>query len=123
MGSTRKIVVIVEDEVDIATFLSRIVESRGFDSRIAYNAQQAIDMIALYSDRLYLVILDILLPKGSGIEVARKVLSDYPHVRLVISTASTDYANYKELMSIGVRLFLRKPYEISDLDGVLRDDA
>lgn len=123
MGSTRKIVVIVEDEVDIATFLSRIVESRGFDSRIAYNAQQAIDMIALYSDRLYLVILDIFLPQGNGIDIARRILSDYPHVRLVISTASTDYANYKELMSLGVRLFLRKPYEISDLDGVLRDDA
>ena len=122
MASINPIVVIIEDEADVATFLARIVERRGFESRVASSGKQAFDIICHESDRICLVILDILLPKESGGDVAKQILQKYPHIRIVVSTAISDYTYYKELMALGVRTFLRKPYEISELDRVLKGE-
>jgi DNA-binding response OmpR family regulator len=70
-------ILIVEDEKLVADTLSQILSSHGYDTRVAYTAEAAIEMIPQWTPNL--AILDVMLPKMNGIELAvalKKILAD-----------------------------------------------
>lgn len=121
MASTKPLVMIVEDDTDIAEDLVKIFENRGFDSKIASTPEKADEILNNGYKPLSVVILDVILQDKDAISVAKRVLSEFPETKLIISTAVSDYTYYKQLVSVGAKIFLKKPYEISDLDDVLKD--
>lgn len=121
MEQIRSIVVIVEDEIGIATSLSRIIESRGYNAKIATSPALAVDIVKESANEIAFVILDIILADSSGVDVAKKILDIKKDTKIIVSTAADDYVSYKELMSLGVKAFLKKPYEVSTLDDALRE--
>jgi two-component system phosphate regulon response regulator PhoB len=72
--SDRKQLLIVEDNKETAIFLSRILEEQGFDHQVARNGVEAIS--AVWKNRPDLVLLDIMMPRKSGIHVLREMKSD-----------------------------------------------
>ncbi len=67
-------VLIVDDEVDARTFASGIVEICGYEPLTANDGQEAIDKIK--EENPGLIILDILMPKESGIRMYRELKTD-----------------------------------------------
>jgi CheY-like chemotaxis protein len=65
---------IVEDTEETAIFLSRILEDHGYQYQVARNGVEAIS--ALRKNRPELVLLDIMMPRRSGIQVLREMKSD-----------------------------------------------
>jgi len=65
---------IVEDTEETAIFLSRILEDHGYQYQVARNGVEAIS--ALRKNRPELVLLDIMMPRKSGIHVLREMKSD-----------------------------------------------
>ncbi len=61
-------ILIVEDEKVVADTLGTILSSHGYDTRIAYSAEAAIQAISQWPP--HLAILDVMLPKMNGIEFA-----------------------------------------------------
>ena len=66
-GGERKIL-LVEDEKVVADTLGKILSSKGYDTRVAYTAEAAIQIVSQWSP--HLAILDVMLPKMNGIELA-----------------------------------------------------
>lgn len=66
-GGERKIL-LVEDEKVVADTLGKILASNGYDTRVAYSAEAAMQTISQWSP--HLAILDVILPKMNGIELA-----------------------------------------------------
>ena len=64
-------ILIVEDEKVVADSLAQILSSRGYDVRVAYSAEAALLLMAEWSPDL--AILDVMLPKMNGIELALKL--------------------------------------------------
>ncbi|MDL2228318.1 response regulator transcription factor [Odoribacter sp. OttesenSCG-928-L07] len=55
-----------------------------------------------------LVLLDLILPDMSGIDIARRLKKDYPEVKILILSTETDKDTIKQLMDIGVEGFISK---------------
>jgi CheY-like chemotaxis protein len=72
--SDRKQLLIVEDNKETAIFLSRILEDQGYDYQVVRNGLEGIS--ALRQNRPALVLLDIMMPRKSGIHVLREMKSD-----------------------------------------------
>ena len=66
-GGERKIL-LVEDEKVVADTLGKILSSNGYGTRVAYSAEAAMQTISQWSP--HLAILDVMLPKMNGIELA-----------------------------------------------------
>jgi CheY-like chemotaxis protein len=66
----RKILV-VDDELDIRGFLNDFLEDHGYSVRCAENGNQAMDLIQEESPDL--ILLDLLMPKGTGTDLYRRL--------------------------------------------------
>jgi DNA-binding NtrC family response regulator len=78
---SRKILV-VDDEESIADTLALIFTSNGYDSRTAYSAEQALEMLEEW--RPDLAIIDVVLPGMNGIEFAIFLKASYPDCHFLL---------------------------------------
>ena len=69
-------ILIVDDERVIADTLAVILEQRRYESRAAYSAEEALELIATWSPDL--AILDVILPRMNGIDLAILLKAEYP---------------------------------------------
>jgi two-component system phosphate regulon response regulator PhoB len=75
-GCLMKKVLIVDDDVDVTKFVSRLVERSGYEAIVAKNGVEGMGKVR--EDKPDLIILDILMPKESGIRMYRELKTDEP---------------------------------------------
>jgi two-component system phosphate regulon response regulator PhoB len=71
-----KKVLIVDDDVDVTTFVSKLVERAGYEAIVAKNGVEGMGKVK--EDTPDLIILDVLMPKQSGIRMYRELKTDEP---------------------------------------------
>lgn len=69
-------VLIVEDEAVVADTLRQILSSSGYDTHVAYSAEAALNSLSRWSPDL--AILDVMLPKMNGIDLAMELRERLP---------------------------------------------
>ncbi len=104
------LILLVDDDVQIADLLSSLLASAGFDSVVASNGQEAIGKF--HQHDFNMVLLDLNLgppPDGFGVlEAIKKARPDVP----VIMMSGATTANVKEhAIQNGASAFLAKPFE------------
>jgi DNA-binding NtrC family response regulator len=75
-------ILIVEDEKVVADTLGQILAAHGYDIRIVYSAEDAVDTIASWSPNL--AILDVMLPKMNGLEFAVVLKENLPECHVLL---------------------------------------
>jgi len=114
-------VLIVDDDVELAQSLARMLESAGrYESRIVHNAAEAVAAAAEF--RPVIVLLDIELPDMSGYEVA-KLLRQHAHLRatrLIALTDNIEHPGREDARAAGFERYLVKPVTAVELQKVLR---
>jgi CheY-like chemotaxis protein len=71
-------IIVIDDDPDIVTFLSTLLEDNGYDYVTASDGQQGIDKVR--AERPDLILLDITMPEKSGVKFYREVRGD-PELR------------------------------------------
>ncbi len=79
--SNRKILV-VDDEATVAETLDLIFRTRDYEPRVAYSAEEAIEIVALWKPDL--AVLDVMLPGMNGIDLAVALKAIYPDLRILL---------------------------------------
>jgi len=119
-------VVVAEDETLFRDFLVRIIrQCFGFEViGEAATGEEAYDICQRGEPDLVLV--DIRLPGLSGLELAERLLQEYPHVKILVISAVEDPKRIGYLLKLGVRGFLNKKEEFSvfeqAIEAVARGD-
>mgnify|MGYP003970325467 CR=1 FL=1 len=122
MNNSGKKIIVVEDEAHLAKGLQFNLEREGYSVTLAENGQLAMDLLG--EEDFDLMILDIMLPKLSGLEVARRIRNtDMRFPILMLSAKSTD--EDRELgLAAGADDYLTKPFHLPELllrvKGILR---
>jgi len=110
-------ILIVEDEAKIARFLELELKHEGYDVAHAADGRTGLEM-ALQKD-VDLVLLDIMLPGLSGIEVCRRVRME-SQVPIIMLTAKDDVTDKVAGLDMGADDYMTKPFAIEELLARIR---
>jgi class 3 adenylate cyclase/CheY-like chemotaxis protein len=108
-------VLVVDDDVDMAAFLARIVVHEGMQAHVVHDANAA--MAAVAESLPDLVLLDVMLPGASGFEVCRHLKADpiTALIPVVLVTALEDRESRVRGIEAGADDFLHKPVRREEL--------
>jgi len=104
---------VIEDEVSLADQLSSTLLSEGFRVEVAHDGEQGLYIGKEY--RFDLVVIDLGLPKISGIDLIsqfRKLKQEFP---ILVLTARDDWKTKVEALNLGADDYLTKPFQMEEL--------
>lgn len=105
-------ILIIEDEVSFSEALSFLLEKEGYSSRVAETGKEGLE--AFKSEHFDLVLLDLMIPEVSGIDVCRtiRITSQVPIIMLTAKDSEIDKVVGLEL---GADDYVTKPYSSREL--------
>ena len=108
-------VLIVEDQEENWLLLERLLQTVGFQVRVANDGRQGVEMFQMW--RPHFIWMDIRLPVLSGSEAATRIrqLDGGEEVKIVAVTASAFTSQRDEVLKAGFDDFLRKPYRSQEV--------
>jgi two-component system cell cycle sensor histidine kinase/response regulator CckA len=113
-GGTETIL-LAEDEPDLRELARIFLEGYGYKVLEAAGAEQAIQMAAMFSGPIHLLLTDVIMPGMSGRQLAENILSQRPQTKIVYMTGYTDdMVVQHKVLEPGVML-LQKPFSKVDL--------
>jgi two-component system response regulator RegX3 len=115
--SARNVILIVEDEESYQDALNVGLSVEGFVVVGAANIAEARAILA--TSKPDLVLLDVMLPDGSGIDYCRE-LHDTTHIPVIMVTARTSEVDVVLGLEIGAADYVTKPYRLRELVARIR---
>jgi len=109
---------LVDDDVELSAMLLRLLQAEGWAVRAAHNAAHA---EAELSEALpAVVLLDVMLPDASGMDLCRRWRVAYPSLGILMLTARGDPFDRVLGLELGADDYLAKPFEKRELVARLR---
>jgi len=110
-------ILIIEDEAKIARFLELELKHEGYEVLIAGDGRVGLEKAL--KENVDLIILDIMLPGLSGIEVCRRVRME-SNVPIIMLTAKDDVTDKVAGLDMGADDYMTKPFAIEELLARIR---
>jgi two-component system OmpR family response regulator len=111
-------ILIVDDDHEIRTLLSRYLEEQGFRVSTAGDLRSCHDMLNRRPPDL--LVLDVMLPDGSGLDLCRDLRSNRPRVPVILLTALKEDIDRILGLEIGADDYLGKPFNPRELAARIR---
>ena len=104
-------ILVADDEPHIGRIIKMKLEQGPFRVSLAYDGQEALDFIN-NDERLDLALLDLMMPKLSGLDVLRQVREQerFKALPCIILTAGGDAKHERDALALGATQFLTKPF-------------
>lgn len=121
MTSSRKKVIVVEDEPDAAEMFAEMMRVSGYEVVKIFSSTPAIGIIS--AEKPDLVILDIMMPDVSGLEVLRFMRRE-PHLKdtpVILVSAKSMPSDIKIGMDAGASRYLTKPVGFLELKNAVAE--
>jgi DNA-binding NtrC family response regulator len=115
-------ILIVDDEQGQRRSLAIALKYEGFDVTEAASSEEAIEVLAT-SSGFDAALVDVVMPGLHGLELARKVHSNHPRIKIVLVSAYHLSRRQLQLSGTGAVAFLPKPYQMNSLVSFLRERA
>ena len=109
---------VVEDDVDIGSFLSRGLEAEGFEVTVMETAAAALERTA--AEVPSAILLDIMLPDASGLDVCRELRSRGYRGPIICLSAKDEVRDRVEGLAAGADDYIVKPFVFDELVARLR---
>jgi two-component system response regulator RegX3 len=110
-------ILLVEDEESFVDALTIGLDREGFDVAVARDGQQAVALFA--KETFDIVLLDLMLPKMSGLDVCRQIRAS-SEVPIIIVSAKGEEVDTVLLLEMGADDYVTKPYRLRELVARIR---
>ncbi|MGI9139706.1 MAG: diguanylate cyclase [Gemmatimonadaceae bacterium] len=113
-------ILVVDDQEDNVELLRARLAARGYKVRTASDGQQALDSVK--EEPPDLILLDVMMPRMSGIEVVRRIKSDadLPFIAVIMQTALDSTESRVEGLDAGADDYITKPINFAELEARVR---
>jgi DNA-binding NtrC family response regulator len=113
-------ILLVEDDNLVCDVTKELLESLDYQVVSAYDSAQTRNIIDSEIP-IDLVLLDLSLPDGNGLDLFPLMLDKRPELKIVICTGSTYDYNRENLQKNGIMAFLQKPFNLDNLMQILEE--
>lgn len=106
-------ILVIEDEKILADSLKLMLSSKGFETDAVYDGEtgEQYAMLNIYD----LIILDIMLPKQNGYQIAKRIREKHITVPILMLTAKSDIDDKVKGLDSGADYYLTKPFDAREL--------
>ncbi|MCH7413203.1 response regulator transcription factor [Belliella sp. R4-6] len=111
-------ILVIEDDVRIASLLQRGLEESGMDVLLAYDGEFGLKLFE--NTKPDLVITDLILPKIDGLEVSKQLREKHPKIPIIMLTALGTTDDKVEGFDAGADDYLVKPFDLRELLARIR---
>jgi DNA-binding response OmpR family regulator len=108
-------VVLIEDEVGIVDFVSRGLTAGGLTVESALDGASGLELAL--GENVDLVVLDLMLPRLSGMEVLRELAAQRPGLPVIVLTARGELEDRVDGLQAGAVDYLVKPFALAELEA------
>jgi DNA-binding response OmpR family regulator len=110
-------ILVVDDEKEVCRALEEFLILKGYEVTTAFDGPSA--LAAIRNKKPNVVLLDIIMPGMSGIEVLREIKTNHPGIGVIMITAVTDEAQGNATLAMGADDYITKPVDLDYLELVL----
>jgi two-component system, cell cycle sensor histidine kinase and response regulator CckA len=108
-------VLVVDDEEDVRVFVRKVLEMAGFAVTVSPDGKQGVQAFAGARQPFALVLLDLTMPKLSGIEAYREIRRVQNDAKVVLMSGFAEEEATSGFAGKGLAGFLRKPFRTDEL--------
>ena len=121
-NSGGKTILIVEDEALLRDMERSILQACGYNILEAESARLALEVWEQQSEKIDLLLTDIMLPRGiSGFELARRLFNRRPQLKIIFTTGRIARDTNHEMIGRMNARFLQKPYQHGELIKIVSE--
>lgn len=118
----RTVLVIDDDEI-IRMTTEEILHELGYSSLSADSGDSGLTLFNEKHKEIDLILLDLTMPGRSVIDIFADMHKTDPEVRVLISSGNSYDPKIQQLLSLGARDFLQKPYTITDMENKINKNS
>jgi CheY-like chemotaxis protein len=111
-------ILLADDSAHAQRMGERILREEGFEVWSVGDEASALARMTVANPEL--VIADVFLPGGGGLDLCRQIKKLYPHVRVILTAGLLEPLDEAEARAAGCDAILRKPFEASVAIGTIR---
>ncbi|MFH1347488.1 MAG: response regulator [Candidatus Margulisiibacteriota bacterium] len=114
-------ILVVDDEPDVASLLTLLLKSQGYNVVSAGDGQEALEKARTWQPSL--ILLDIMLPKLDGYKVARMLKFDenFRHIPIIMLTAKIQEKDKIMGLEMGADAYVSKPFNTPNLLELIKE--
>jgi len=111
-------ILVVDDDREIRTLLGRYLDGQGFRVTTAADRRECEQKLG--SGQFDLIVLDVMLPDGSGLDICRGLRDRKPHIPVILLTALKEDVDRIIGLELGADDYLGKPFNPRELTARIR---
>ncbi len=106
-------ILVIEDERLLADSIKTLLEAQGYQVETAYDGETGAEYaeLGVYD----LLVLDVMMPRMDGFQLARRVRRQHNSVPILMLTAKSDVTDRVEGLNAGADYYLTKPFDTREL--------
>jgi DNA-binding response OmpR family regulator len=110
--SKNKTILVVDDEPDIVNLTEKILKLGAYNTLTCNNGKEALKIIEDKYDEISLVLLDLMMPGVSGMEVLRTIKSNdmFKHILVILFTVKSFKEDIQKGTEMGADGYITKPF-------------
>lgn len=114
-------VIVVDDDLQIRTLVRRTLKQDGFTVLEAASAEEALAICKRQKNPIHLIVTDMVLPKMSGFELAERLKTLHPDIRMLFMSGYTEHAVLAQGILDTDKNFIQKPFALDVLTRKARE--
>ncbi len=114
-------ILLVDDEPNIIAVEREMLESLGYTVTATNNTDEAVTLFAEEPGRFDLVVLDLAMPKVTGVQLAAKLKNIAPGVGIIICSGYSKKMSARRIRDMGLWGYIQKPVSIGELAEAVRN--
>lgn len=109
----RKRILVADDETSVVKILIDRFNYWGYDVEAAYDGEETLEKVEYFNP--HLIVLDLKMPKLDGMKILEETNNKYPHICILILTASQSEITLKTCLKKGAADYILKPFNLENL--------
>ncbi|MBZ0265976.1 response regulator [bacterium] len=114
-------IMIVEDDKQVADLVQKMMKRFGYEITLIKRGDEALEILKESADKFDMVVSDVVLPKVSGVELAKYIREHNPDVKVLLISGYTDDSLAHYGLDETVHTLIRKPFHLSVLIKKIRE--